>query len=274
MSKMNETSKVEGATQTNVTSKAKNMKPVRPKLTKAQWDLKHSIQRIEVKFYKGEKLNKLDIKLIKYYIGMFIPEKNILNPSLIKIRRTWDIKVYQTLVDFKETMSNQPSNNYNDYDTIVYVFQAVLKLRRVLDKEIENEFQYLAEDVAAYYRECFMGGKTVRLKDTKGKILREEPVKLQGYFAKKEKKKNRKTIKTKNMDGKIVKQKGKILTEKRLITKFNYFSSNKFKIVINFKKNTIKLKDLVNKRTYTRDILIDELDIFPNAILKHQFMGN
>lgn len=50
------------------------------------------------------------------------------------------------------------------------------------------------------------------------------------------------------------------------------FESKNTRIKVSFKKNVITYKNIRNNKTYERDIILSELDIFPNPRLSQQFI--
>jgi hypothetical protein len=51
------------------------------------------------------------------------------------------------------------------------------------------------------------------------------------------------------------------------------FKSNNREIIVYFKDNLIVLKDKKNKKEYKRDIILDELNIFPNRMIAKQYIN-
>jgi len=196
-------------------NKSTRLKSTKTLPSKEELKLNKVIENLRTKIYKNEKLTKSDRVFAKLYIKQFISDNIIDDGSKLKYKRTWNIRTFDALVLFKETLSKKDIKNYTENDRTIYILKAIFKLNQSLTKDIDKNYESLVEDVSSYYKDCFMNNTT------KEKVL---------------------------------------------------FKSKNRELIVYFESNLIVLKDIKNKKVYTRDIQLNELQIFPNPRLAQQYI--
>jgi len=199
---------------TKVNNKSTRKKSNKPLPSKEEIQVEKIVSRLRKKIYKDIDLSSSDKAFAKWYIKSFISDNVLSGKGDLKYKRTWNIRTYSALEDFKRSFKSDFIKELSNEERTIFVLKSIFKLSQSLVKDAGN-FDSLSEEVSLYYRECFMTNKT---------------------------------------DKKVL------------------FKSGKIKITVSFNKNTITLKDRVNNKTYVRDIILEELNIFPNPRLASQYI--
>lgn len=113
-----------------------------------QDEYKIATRRLRKKVFKGEELSDIDNLFADILIESFVSEKIQSNTALMKVRRTWDVIVYDSLVKFEEFYKNNKNEDKN------VLLKEIFILQSKLDKE--GDFSYLKDEVSKYYRDVFM----------------------------------------------------------------------------------------------------------------------